>query len=171
MTWNYIKTLPSHTYPSNFLCIWDVSWIYICAPFVCLVFRGARRALASPELELQTVTNCQVGASNQTLVLPEHPVFSAVEPSFHPHSHPFKSIMLTLPLAPYVEHKIVCLPRVYSRILTRACCCEIFNIFSVGVEDPILVLVYIPWVVSLVSSLQIYFIICELLYLPCVCCL
>lgn len=111
---------------------------------MCLVFRGARRALASPELELQTVTNCQVGASNQTLVLPEHPVFSAVEPSFHPHSHPFKSIMLTLPLAPYVEHKIVCLPRVYSRILTRACCCEIFNIFSVRVEDPILVLVYIP---------------------------
>lgn len=62
-----------------------------------LVSRGARRALAPLELELQTVTNRQVGASNHTLVLPEHPVFLAVEPSFHPHSHPFKSVMTDTP--------------------------------------------------------------------------
>lgn len=112
-----------------------------------------------------TVTNCQVGASNQTLVLPEHPVFSVVEPSFHSHSHPFKSIMTDTPFGSlHSTQNCMLAESIYSKILTRACCCEIFNIFSVGVEDPILVLVYIPWVVSLVSSFQIYFIICELLY-------
>lgn len=43
-------------------------------------------------------------------------------------------------------------------------CCEIFNIFGVWVEELILVLAYIPWVLNLVF-LCIYFTLCELLYL------
>lgn len=36
---------------------------------VCLVLKGATRALGPLELELQTLVSCQVDASNQTLVL------------------------------------------------------------------------------------------------------
>lgn len=53
-----------------------------CIIFVPITHRGQRTTVDAPEVELQAVENCHVGAKNQTQILCEHDQYS------YPPGHP-----------------------------------------------------------------------------------
>lgn len=81
-----VRTLPCHTHPLNFLCVWVFCCLYIHTPLVCLLLRGAREGIGSSGTELQTVVNCHLVLEIKPWSLARAPGAHLLS-CFRPHSH------------------------------------------------------------------------------------